>query len=369
LIVMMSTGFLLLAFAVSFRLLKNEVSRHGSIVVGRFQSILDKTLGDMTFLTQLSTIQAALKFHAPEAAEKILNHAIREEAHLIALVILDRNDNTFTSNNLSPEGAFINEQTEIQPIHWSLLTFRKVRLHKHGEVGFYIPVEYPTRLLLSKIILDNDVSVGRMIAVIDTAQIYNTLLKKHALNGAIEIRQTDFAGTASNYAFCTALKIPGIFGCGVLIPRQVFIKSAGWTILSAILGVFISLLVYLLVRRSKTIQQDLAIKEAKCVLATQVAHDIRSPLTALGVAAEDLSGLPENRRTLIRSAIRRIHDIADNLLALQVEDVIGGKPSHESRIENPHSPQLLSCLIDTLLTEKRLQYQSKALVDIVNHFG
>jgi signal transduction histidine kinase len=49
-------------------------------------------------------------------------------------------------------------------------------------------------------------------------------------------------------------------------------------------------------------------------LARQVAHDIRSPLAALDVGLSDLGELPENKRILVRTAVNRIKDIANNLL-------------------------------------------------------
>lgn len=55
-------------------------------------------------------------------------------------------------------------------------------------------------------------------------------------------------------------------------------------------------------------------QDALSTLARQIAHDMRSPLAALDVAAECISALPEQHRHLIREAARRIRDIADNLL-------------------------------------------------------
>ncbi len=49
-------------------------------------------------------------------------------------------------------------------------------------------------------------------------------------------------------------------------------------------------------------------------LASQVAHDIRSPLASLAAMEQDLSVLPEDTRVLARKAINRIKDIANNLL-------------------------------------------------------
>jgi signal transduction histidine kinase len=49
-------------------------------------------------------------------------------------------------------------------------------------------------------------------------------------------------------------------------------------------------------------------------LARQVAHDVRSPLSALNVVMTTTTNLPENVRVMMRTAVNRIQDIASNLL-------------------------------------------------------
>jgi signal transduction histidine kinase len=79
-------------------------------------------------------------------------------------------------------------------------------------------------------------------------------------------------------------------------------------------------------------------------LAQQVAHDIRSPLSALLVATDSISHLPEANRILIRGAITRIQDIANDLL------------SKRTRISSDtRSVQLLPSLLETAVSEKRIE--------------
>lgn len=82
-------------------------------------------------------------------------------------------------------------------------------------------------------------------------------------------------------------------------------------------------------------------------LSTQVAHDIRSPLAALDSIYQDLDKMDPSKSTLIKSALSRIHAIADGLLTsartgdytiLALEDVI------------------LADLIDEIVAEKRMQF-------------
>jgi signal transduction histidine kinase len=85
--------------------------------------------------------------------------------------------------------------------------------------------------------------------------------------------------------------------------------------------------------------------------ASQVAHDIRSPLAALEVASADISQLPEDKRVLIRTAIGRIHDIANCLLERHRVPAGNSATSAGETV----SPQVLTSLIEPVISEKRLQ--------------
>jgi signal transduction histidine kinase/FixJ family two-component response regulator len=96
-------------------------------------------------------------------------------------------------------------------------------------------------------------------------------------------------------------------------------------------------------------------KLAMAEVAMQVAHDIRSPLSALDLVLYDLSYFPEDKRIILRSAVTRIKDIANDLLN-----------KHRSSLDIPNrsEPQLIPALLDSLMTEKRLQFRSKRDVDL-----
>lgn len=90
-------------------------------------------------------------------------------------------------------------------------------------------------------------------------------------------------------------------------------------------------------------------------LSQQVAHDIRSPLAALEAASEDIARLPEERRVLVRGAVGRIQDIANDLLA---------RHRTSSAPAPAASRHLLSGLIGSIVTEKRLQFRSRPSIQI-----
>lgn len=106
--------------------------------------------------------------------------------------------------------------------------------------------------------------------------------------------------------------------------------------------------------------------KATSEMASQVAHDIRSPLSALNMIAGTISEVPEEKRLLIKSAIQRINDIANDLLSR------GRRPSLDEKNNGPTIkpfPALLSTEIENLVSEKRIQFRNKSIVEIVSDVG
>jgi signal transduction histidine kinase len=102
-----------------------------------------------------------------------------------------------------------------------------------------------------------------------------------------------------------------------------------------------------------------AVSEALFELSAQVAHDIRSPLAALEVAAGSLAQLPEKKRLMVRSAVVRIRDIANSLL-----DRHRAQAGNSTTAGIASEAQLLSSLIDPVVSEKRLQFRPRSRVEI-----
>lgn len=102
-------------------------------------------------------------------------------------------------------------------------------------------------------------------------------------------------------------------------------------------------------------------------ISQQVAHDIRSPLAALDSATKDVSQLPEDKRIIIRSSVARIRDIANQLIDKTRASRAGGN----GRLNGAGVPEtekcsaeLLSSLMDPLISEKRMQFRSRLGIEI-----
>ena len=109
------------------------------------------------------------------------------------------------------------------------------------------------------------------------------------------------------------------------------------------------------------LESELAVSKATSDLAAQVAHDIRSPLAAMGAAARGLQ-LPVGQRELLENSARRIQEIADDLLRRY------RAPSADYGEEKPR-PCPLAALLEAALAEKRLQYKDRAGVKILFESG
>lgn len=96
-------------------------------------------------------------------------------------------------------------------------------------------------------------------------------------------------------------------------------------------------------------------------IASQVSHDIRSPLAALDMALSDLPALTEERRTLVRNAVGRIKDIANNLLS---RNRSFSKSDTAAAPNMQMSQQLVSSLIESIASEKRFQYGNNPEIQI-----
>lgn len=119
------------------------------------------------------------------------------------------------------------------------------------------------------------------------------------------------------------------------------------------------------VTRIQALRVASAMHEAMGQITSQVAHDIRSPLAALSMAEKYFSMLPEETRLMVRSAVGRIRDIANQLIEKNnISNKAGTLFEMHGNQNEEASIQLLSALIEEILTEKRVQYRQNIGIEI-----
>jgi signal transduction histidine kinase len=91
-------------------------------------------------------------------------------------------------------------------------------------------------------------------------------------------------------------------------------------------------------------------------VSSQVAHDIRSPLSALNMVMATIVSLSEDERVIIRSAIQRINDIANDLLQKGKNENSFVKDRSAFQ-KNELTKELIPALVEVLVSEKRMQYR------------
>ena len=90
-------------------------------------------------------------------------------------------------------------------------------------------------------------------------------------------------------------------------------------------------------------------------IASQVAHDIRSPLTALEVVSSIAKNMDPETRKLLLSASQRIKDIAEDLLRYPKEEIAKENQRAALSVQNYNIAEELR----TLISEKEIEHQDK----------
>ncbi|MGZ3768637.1 MAG: sensor histidine kinase [Bdellovibrio sp.] len=123
-----------------------------------------------------------------------------------------------------------------------------------------------------------------------------------------------------------------------------------------------------LIGRLKVVENKLTEESKRAALADlsrQVSHDIRSPLSALNMVMSQLPQLSEEKRVLIRNSVQRINDIANSLL----EKGTTSREINDSNTDKKLEVILLGSLIDSIVSEKRIQFRDRINIEIVTDIG
>lgn len=99
--------------------------------------------------------------------------------------------------------------------------------------------------------------------------------------------------------------------------------------------------------------------QSKIEVYGKVAHDIRSPLSALNMISQLTPELEDAKKDLLNAAIKRINEIANDLMS-EREDL-----QRKTETEKSFPRIFLPYLIESITNEKRVEYHGKAKINVV----
>jgi signal transduction histidine kinase len=112
------------------------------------------------------------------------------------------------------------------------------------------------------------------------------------------------------------------------------------------------------VREAREAQLENERNKVILLFSKQVAHDIKSPLSALNMAISTIKDIPADHSRVIRNALQRINDIANELLTNQIQDNCA---TTEPRSHKIQKLPLLDT-ISTIISEKRQEFSKNSWV-------
>lgn len=140
-----------------------------------------------------------------------------------------------------------------------------------------------------------------------------------------------------------------------VIFRVPFQKWRNQEMITAITTLILSLQTLGARQRDKEVQIQIKNIDDQRELARQIGHDIRSPLTALAIATEGVTGMPPDRKRLLDMSISRIQSIADRLL----------KRPTEANVETA----LISQLMERVVAEARIRFSARHAIHLTSQCG
>jgi signal transduction histidine kinase len=347
---------------------------------------------NMRLVGKLSLLRVSLEYDRPETVNNFLGSESSLRRNFSKLYVLDQNKKFFTSNEENPEVFSLIESSK---------TFENVSgLLDSSNQDDIIVDKNSLIYIATKIKDENDQTVGYLLGEVSPSILTNEILRLKSRINADQIflgRSTD----ENQSLYCQKIDI-GQFQKSLCFQKkykETFIDSKFIIILflttvllalifgfiyriffSKILKPFYDFLENLkaittgtytfisdhskypeiemliqssnqIVRKLKSYQNEEIEKEktlAVSRMATQAAHDIRSPLEVLKSLEDDLRKLPEEPRKRLKLGIARIEEIAFNLL-----QVNKGSVSDRNFLQSEDLLQLIS----STCIEKNIEYR------------
>lgn len=268
----------------------------------RFEAELLSTEKVVRLLSRTTVIENGIRFGSGQMVEAVLNHCIRGETQIAALAVWDIQSGALLSNTVSPTGLFTGPPeflSQVKPTidagfssEWLVLP--QLKSESSTLVAFSLPVE------------QDDEPVGVLAAYVDVTQALN----KVEPGAGTALRISGEKGSALSISQSLSRIRPTVF---LEVPASHWLPWAfGWAVVCATLA---HLLVWRMMYWSRKKQEKQRARDALYEQALQVTHDIRSPVSALWSILPRTDFREKADRELFTECVRRMHQIAEDLLA------------------------------------------------------
>ncbi len=241
----------------------------------------------------------------------------------------------------------------------SLALLRAVALHQARAAWTGV-----TALLRNESNLSNSYQIARTLADLEKVGWIKCVVLTETTNGSRVFYDTSSQSYCGHFAVAAVGDVASINGATWRL--SIALEAGIWfQLLALIIPVLILILEYMAYQHLNMRQIEHLHLTAKESMFAQIAHDIRSPLSALNMLLGSLNELSEEKRSIIRKASQRINDIANGLLPHRSDAPSSRGDRVRSRIGSAHSePVLLAAVIDSLVSEKRVQYRERMNLEI-----
>jgi signal transduction histidine kinase len=316
---------------------------------------IGRAVNNLGLIARLSTVQTSLRFGTSEPVEKVLNQSIRDEEFIEYFAVLDKSKKLFASNVFQATGAYSGTPVDLISISWSELALLRVISEKYGEleVGSSAGSD---RLQFFKKISEQDEQLGYAVTSIAYGSLFSRLKARESLPDYLS-PQLFISAAPLGWKCVQGRTIEQISICAHIGRPEIFQAARAPMLLLFLFCSFVGIvLALLLALAAKDAQKELAVQKALVSLATQVAHDIRSPLAALQIGIKTCDTESDSRQMMIDS-IQRIKSIANDLLDAyrKKENAFVSLP-----VENLRAS--LMRVVREVVAEKRVEYRSNLTI-------
>lgn len=261
----------------------------------RFEAELLSTEKVVRLLSRTTVIENGIRFGSGQMVEAVLNHCIRGETQIAALAVWDNQSGVLLSNTVSPTGLFTGAPEFLSHLKPPINAgFTAEWFALPSLVAFSLPVE------------QDDEQVGVLAAYVNIAEVLN---KAEPGAGAAALVGSDTGGALSISQPLRRVQ-PTIY---LQVPASQWLP---WALLWAVAcAAFAHLLFWRVEVWSRKKREKQRARDALYDQALQVTHDIRSPVSALWSILPRTEFREKADRELFTECVRRMHQIAEDLLA------------------------------------------------------